>query len=102
METSTRRIADAMDRQTAALENMARLFATRAPIPSVSSISQGQPMLSSPNSSVPLVSAAVDLSSALNVLQGPQADAHKAPVSPSPCESEECPPEAKKIKTEDN
>lgn len=102
METSTRRIADAMDRQTAALENMARLFATRAPIPSVSSISQGQPMLSSPNSSVPLVSAAVDLSSALNVLQGPHADAHKAPVSPSPCESEECPPEAKKIKTEDN
>ncbi|XP_066482508.1 uncharacterized protein [Tiliqua scincoides] len=102
METSTRRIADAMDRQTAALENMARLFATVAPAPSVSSVAQGQPILSSPNSSVPLASPAAGLPSTLNTLRGPHADDLKAPTSPSPCKSGECPPGAKKIKTEDD
>lgn len=88
METSTRRIADAMDRQTAALEKMARLFAARAP--------------ASPNRSVPLASAAAGLPKALNTLREPHAEEPKAPALPSPCESEECPPEAKRIKKEDD
>ncbi|XP_054837155.1 uncharacterized protein LOC129330907 [Eublepharis macularius] len=94
METSTRRIADAMDRQTAALENMARLFTARVQAPSVLLGSQGQPVLSSPNLPVPLSSPAAGLPNTLNTL--------RAPKPPAPSEAEECPPEAKKIKTEDD
>ncbi|XP_062976097.1 uncharacterized protein LOC134394501 [Elgaria multicarinata webbii] len=102
METSTKRIADAMDRQTAALENLARLFATRAPAPSVPSVPQGQPMLSSPSVSGPLPSLPAGLHNALNTLGAHRTAEPKAPATPAPCEAEECQPEAKKIKTEED
>ncbi|XP_053106996.1 uncharacterized protein LOC128325336 isoform X2 [Hemicordylus capensis] len=102
METSTRRIADAIDRQTAALENVARLFAARLPAPSLPSASQGQPTLSSPNISAPLPSPAARLPSALNTLGAHHIGDATTPESPAPCEAEECQPEAKKIKTEDD
>ncbi|KAJ7331941.1 hypothetical protein JRQ81_014121 [Phrynocephalus forsythii] len=50
MEASTRRIADAIDRQTVALENLALLFASRAPTLAGPLESQEQPTLSSPGS----------------------------------------------------
>ncbi|KAL8179374.1 UNVERIFIED_CONTAM: hypothetical protein K2H54_065142 [Gekko kuhli] len=103
METSTRRIADAMDRQTAALENMARLFATRLPTPSVLPGSQGQPVLSSSNLSIPVLSPAAGLPSALNTLKARHTGSLGTPKPPAaPSEAEECQPETKKIKTEDN
>lgn len=102
METSTRRIADAMDRQTAALENMARLFATRVPAPSGLPGSQGQPVLSSSNLSISVPSPAVGLPSALNTLRAHHPGDLGAPKPPAPSEAEECQPEAKKIKTEDD
>nr|XP_028590794.1 uncharacterized protein LOC114599538 isoform X2 [Podarcis muralis] len=106
METSTRRIADAMDRQTAALENLARLFASRAPSLPVPSTSQGQPPHFSPSTSVLLPSSSspppLVLHSAPNALGAHHASAPKAPESPAPSEAEECQPEKKKIKTEGN
>ncbi|XP_033009250.1 uncharacterized protein LOC117048911 isoform X3 [Lacerta agilis] len=104
METSTRRIADAMDRQTAALENLARLFATRAPPPPVPSTSQGQPPHSSPSTSVllPSSSSPPPLHNAPNTLGAHHASAPKAPESPASSKAEECQPEKKKIKTEGN
>ncbi|XP_060086919.1 uncharacterized protein LOC132566176 isoform X2 [Heteronotia binoei] len=102
METSTRRIADAMDRQTAALENMARLFATRVPAPSVLPGSQGQPVLSSSNHSVPVPSPGMGLPNAVNTLRARHTGDQGAPKPPVPSEAEECQPETKKIKIEDD
>ncbi|XP_061487521.1 uncharacterized protein LOC133387226 isoform X2 [Rhineura floridana] len=104
METSTRRIADAMDRQTAALENLAQLFATRALAPSLPSVSKGQPLLSSPSTSELLSSPPLpaELHNALNTLGAHHTGDPKAPESPTPREGEESQPKAKKIKTEDD
>ncbi|XP_020656801.3 uncharacterized protein LOC110083035 [Pogona vitticeps] len=102
METSTRQIADAMDRQTAALENLARLFASRAPALSVPLDSQGQPMCSSPGPSVPPPpSPPAGLHNALNTLVAGDTGDPKGPTLPASCEAEECQPEVKKIKMED-
>lgn len=102
METSTRRIADAMDRQTAALENMARLFAVRVPSPSVLPGSQGQSVLSSSNLSTPVPSPATGLSSSLDTLRARHTGDIRAPKPPPASAVEECQPEAKKIKREDD
>ncbi|XP_042322205.1 uncharacterized protein LOC121930089 isoform X2 [Sceloporus undulatus] len=102
METSTRRIADAMDRQTVALENLAQLFATRAPALSVPLVSQGHPMLSSPSTSVPLSSSPAGLHGALNTLAACHPSDTKPSRSPAPRKAKECGPQAKKIKKEDD
>ncbi|XP_077191504.1 uncharacterized protein LOC143836278 [Paroedura picta] len=102
METSTRRIADAMDRQTAALENMARLFATRVPTPSVLPEPQGQSALSPSNLTRLVPSPATGLPNAPNTLRACHTGDLGAPKPPAPSEAEACQPEAKKIKTEDD
>ncbi|XP_013913907.1 PREDICTED: uncharacterized protein LOC106542638 [Thamnophis sirtalis] len=96
METSTRRIADAMDRQTVALENLAQLFAARAPAISVPLAPQEQSMM------VPTpricVSVPVELYNTVNTLTGNCTSNQKAQDLPA----EDCQPVAKKIKTEDD
>ncbi|XP_025024703.1 uncharacterized protein LOC103053692 isoform X1 [Python bivittatus] len=97
VETSTRRIADAMDRQTAALENLAQLFAARAPAVSVPLASQEQSVVSSPRMCVSVPSPPTELYNTMNTLRGNCTANQKAPDLPA----EECQPVAKKIKTED-
>lgn len=96
METSTRRIADAMDRQTVALENLAQLFAARAPAISVPLAPQEQSMM------VPTpricVSVPAELYNTVNTLIGNCTSNQKAQDLPA----EDCQPVAKKIKTEDD
>ncbi|XP_034269859.1 uncharacterized protein LOC117663652 isoform X1 [Pantherophis guttatus] len=99
METSTRRIADAMDRQTVALENLAQLFAARAPTISVPLISQEQSLMVSPPRivlSVPSLPA--ELYNTVNTLTGNRTSNQKAQDLPA----EDCQPVAKKIKTEED
>ncbi|XP_044296326.1 uncharacterized protein LOC123028511 isoform X2 [Varanus komodoensis] len=102
METSTRRIADAMDRQTAALENLAQLFATKAQAPLGPTVSQEQPILSSPSVSGPLPSLPAGLHNTLNTLEAHRTGDLKPQASPAHSEAEECQPKTKKIKTEDD
>ncbi|XP_070604921.1 uncharacterized protein [Erythrolamprus reginae] len=98
METSTRRIADAMDRQTVALENLAQLFAARAPAISVPLASQEQfMMVSSPRICVSLPSNPAEIYNTVNTLTGNCTSNQKAQDLPA----EDCQPVAKKIKTED-
>lgn len=97
METSTRRIADAMDRQTVALENLAQLFAARAPAISVASQEQSM-MVSSPRFCVSVPSPPAELYNTVNTLTGNCTSNQKAQDLPA----EDCQPVAKKIKTEDD
>ncbi|XP_060628252.2 uncharacterized protein [Anolis sagrei] len=102
METSTRRIADAMDRQTAALENLAQLFATRVPALSAPLVSQEHPTLSSPSTSVLLPSLPTGLHNSLNSLAPCHSGDPKPSGSSAHSEAEECQPQAKKIKKEED
>uniref|UniRef100_A0A2D4N2W0 Uncharacterized protein n=3 Tax=Micrurus TaxID=8634 RepID=A0A2D4N2W0_9SAUR len=99
METSTRRIADAMDRQTVAMENLAQLFAARAPLISVPLASQEQSvMVSSPRICVSVPSTPAELYNNVTTLTGNCTSNQKA----QNLSAEDCQPVAKKIKTEDD